>query len=145
MVEALQVLTVEEIIEINRDLTIEFGGTYQSATHNLLNPGSLHYIVNAVQEPIYEVDLYPTQFEKAAAVAWNIITRHIFVDGNKRTAMEACRQILELSNLAMRIDDDVVDVALQIAKLNIPEEGDQITFEGFVEWLKLRCTPICSA
>jgi len=41
------------------------------------------------------LDLYPSVFEKAAALAESIIINHPFVDGNKRTGYLAMLAILE--------------------------------------------------
>lgn len=56
---------------------------------------------------------------------------HIFHDGNKRTGMESCRLFLELNGFALRMDMDIVTIALKIAT-------HKIEFDDFVEWLKHR-------
>ncbi len=69
--------------------------------------------------------------EKAAALAWQIIRAHIFHDGNKRTGMEACRLMLEMNGYVMRIDREVIDIALQISE-------KRIAFHEFVHWVAAR-------
>lgn len=40
-------------------------------------------------------DLFPTHFDKAAAIMHGIITGHPFLDGNKRTGYELGRLLLQ--------------------------------------------------
>ncbi len=108
-------LTLAQIAEINRRMITTFGGFFVEANDNLINPDSLHYTLEAIQAPIFGQELYPTPIEKAAALAWCIITHHVFYDGNKRTGMETCRLFLDLNGYTMIIDQEIVQVAVEIA------------------------------
>jgi death-on-curing protein len=134
MVGAVQVLTVEEIVEVNRRMIAEFGGIFFVGDKNLANPGSLEHVLEEIQGSLFGHVAYPSLIEKAAAIAWRIITRHVFHDGNKRTGMEVCRLFLEMNGYTMRIDMDVVTTALRIAK-------NEVGFEAYVGWLNSRCAP----
>lgn len=92
----------------------EFGGIFFNGDRNLADPGPLEHVLEEIQGSLFGHEAYPTFFDKAAAIRWRIITRHVLHDGNKRTGMEACRLFLELNSYAMRIDYDVVDMALRI-------------------------------
>ncbi len=131
MGRTLQTLTKAEIIEINRRMIQKFGGVFFSGNENLINPGSLEYLIHAINGNLFDFDPYPTVVEKAARLAWRIITGHVFVDGNKRTGIETCRLLLEINGKNLLIDQSVVNIALQIAK-------HEIEFTDFVEWLKDR-------
>lgn len=131
MGRAIQVLTVADIVEINRRMIVKFGGIFFVGDDNLANPGSLDYLLDEVQGSLFGQELYPNIIDKAALLAWRIITGHIFHDGNKRTGMEASRLFLELNGYEMQIDLDVVTVALQIAT-------HDIQFIDFVQWVQLR-------
>lgn len=135
MGRTLQVLTKHEIIEINRRMIAKYGGIFFNGDCNLANPGSLEHILDEIQGTIFGCEPYPTLFKKAAAVAWRIIINHVFHDGNKRTGMEACRQILELNGYNMRIDMNVVDMALNIT-------NGKVEFINFVHWVEARTTKI---
>jgi death-on-curing protein len=131
----LQVLTVSEIVEINRRMIAEFGGIFLEGDRNLANPGSLEYVLEAIQGSFFGYEPYPTIVEKAAAICWRIIANHVFHDGNKRTGMESCRLFLESNGYAMRIDFEVVDMALRIAT-------GEVQFPEFVQWVEQRTTKI---
>ncbi len=130
-----QVLTVSDIVEINRQMIANFGGIYLKSDSNLANPGSLEHVLEEIQESLFGYEPYPTLFEKAAAIAWRIIANHVFHDGNKRTGMEACRLFLELNGYEMRIDSQVVEMALDIAT-------GKVQFSEFVQWLEQRTSKI---
>jgi death-on-curing protein len=70
-------------------------------------------------------------FEKAALIAQRIIVGHIFHDGNKRTGMESCRLFLEMNGYDMRVDQEVVNTAIQIAT-------HEIQFNEIISWLQER-------
>ncbi len=135
MVGAFQVLTLEEIVEINRRMIMDFGGIFFVGNQNLGNPGSLEHVLEEIRGSVFGYDCYPSILEKAAVLCWRIITRHVFQDGNKRTGMEACRLLLEMNGYKMRIDREVVKVALDIAIGNLE-------FGEFVQWLSQRTSPL---
>ena len=131
MVGTGKTLTVADIVEINRRMIAHFGGIFFEGDENLANRGSLEYVLAEIHGSLYGQELYPDLFQKAGLIGWRIIVGHIFHDGNKRTAMESCRLFLELNGFALRMDMEIVTIALDIAT-------HKIEFDEFVEWLKRR-------
>jgi death-on-curing protein len=131
MDRALETLVVADITEINRRIIEEFGGFFVEIDDNLLSRGSLEHVLDEIQGAVFGYEPYPTLVEKAAALSWRIIRGHVFHDGNKRTGMESCRLFLDLNKHTMRIDQDVVVMALRIA-------NNEIEFSEFVSWLTER-------
>lgn len=121
-------LTLDDICHINRDMIRRFGGTYIEECHNLCNAGSLYYILEAIQYPLMGVDLYPTIIDKATALAWSIMTRHVFYDGNKRTGMEAALEFLETNGISTNFDRTVIDISVAAVI-------GSISLEDFREWI----------
>ncbi len=75
-------------------------------------------------------DLYPTSFEKAAAIGESIIMNHPFVDGNKRTGYVLMETVLRLSgNKIVCSDDDLYNFVIKIST-------GEIRFEKIIKWLK---------
>ena len=99
----------------------------------LHNPNSLEYLLHVVRIGETEGDPYPTLAEKAAVYAFNIITRHVFVDGNKRTGMTAMFWFLNLNTADLKgvTSKEIVNVALSIAE-------NKMAFEEFVQWINHR-------
>lgn len=133
MARAGETLSRAQIVHINRRMIAEFGGFY-AGEENLANPGSLEHVLEAIRGSLFGKELYPTLIEKAAAIGWRIIVGHVFHDGNKRTGMEACRLFLDLNSYEMRIDREVIDMALRMAT-------NQVEFADFVTWLEQRTVP----
>ena len=106
--QTLKYLTVDDILEVAEDQV----GRYQ-----LLNENQLHYLVQIVSEKIGDTELFPTLAQKAAVYAHHIITRHIFLDGNKRTGMHCAFLFFELNGFFHPdgIDDSIVELGLKIA------------------------------
>jgi death-on-curing protein len=121
-------LTEDEVLEVNRRMILEFGGIYFEGDRNLANPGSLRYMLEAIQGSVYEHIAYPTVFDKAAALAWEIIRAHVFHDGNKRTGMETCRLLLEINGWDLTVDAEIVSIALQA-------ESGELSIAGLAQWL----------
>jgi hypothetical protein len=62
MVGALQVLTFDEIVEINRRMINEFGGIFFSGDDNLASPCSFSHLLEEIQGSLYGQELYPDNF-----------------------------------------------------------------------------------
>lgn len=54
-------------------------------------------VLKQVAANYYDVELYPTVWEKAAFILQKITKKHIFFDGNKRTALLATITFLKLN------------------------------------------------
>lgn len=129
---------IADIREINRRLILKTGGFKECAGH-LLNAGSLEYVVKAVQHRMMGIDIYPSLSRKAAAYAYHIITRHIFVDGNKRTGMACALLFLRLNGCLLIQNirkESVVELAVNIATGNaafcdVVEWFDHVILENF--------------
>lgn len=78
---------------------------------------------SAVKRPyiiLFGEEQFPTLIDKAAATMYSIAAHHVFVDGNKRTAIRATALFLEANGLHPTWKaDDVRDFVLKIAKGNI--------------------------
>jgi len=113
----IRYLCYDEIVDINRQIILTTGG-FVNAAGKVNNPGSLHYLVDIVQEKINNVSLYPTLSHKAAIYAYNIITRHVFLDGNKRTGMFCAFYFLKINNYNLPesiSNDEIIEIALGVA------------------------------
>lgn len=119
--------TIEQIIDANRRLTKETGGIFLEP-NNLRNESSLQYILSAISESVYGVELYPTIKEKATALACNIITSHVFNDGNKRTAIFIATLFLKSNHININLDKTVEELAVDIAS----NEADN---KDLLDWL----------
>jgi len=77
-----------------------------------------------------EEELFPTPFDKAAALMESVIQRHAFVDANKRTGLLAAAALLYLAGYDFAAPrDEMVEVPVAIA-------GHRITLEELSRWFE---------
>jgi death-on-curing protein len=128
--------TYEDIVRLNRRHIEQTGGSY-SEPDNLKTPGSLEWVLEAIQYPLFGIDHYPTLAEKAAILAWVIIRGHVFHDGCKRTGMSALDIFIRANGYQLDAsDDEIVEVALRIAGAE-----EDYSREELVQWIRSKLTP----
>jgi death on curing protein len=100
-------LTISDIILIQKELTLRYGGLILSE-NNIENESGLSYLIEAVSASIFGIELYPTIWEKAAIYMFSVNCDHIFYDGNKRTGLETALVFLEKNGHVLKdgITDD---------------------------------------
>lgn len=64
----------------------------------------LNSIMLQQNQHIYNVDLYPTVFDKAGMLWKMLISSHAFIDGNKRIAFLVALMTLRMNNIYLDID-----------------------------------------
>ena len=105
---ALIFLTVEQVIFVHNDQIERYGGSHGIASLALLESATAR-----PQASFGGSDLYPTLFDKAAAMMHSIVMNHAFVDGNKRTAVVATIIFLELNGYKLEVEQDsLIEAAL---------------------------------
>lgn len=86
-------LTKAEIITINQQLIQRAGTQY----HGVQDQNGLDSVVKQPQMVMFGRELYPTIWLKAAYLMQKITKKHLFMDGNKRTAY-VCTKLFLLKN-----------------------------------------------
>lgn len=126
--------TREDIVRLNLYHIANTGGFCQGSD-NLLSPGSLEWVLDAIQYPLFGVDCYPTVVEKAAILTWTIINGHVFRDANKRTGISALKIFLRINEYEVEASDiELIDVALAIAE----SKKREYSLEDFTQWIRDR-------
>lgn len=121
----MRYFTVEDIDLIHMQIIDATGGS-----HGIRDVGRLESAAASQTQVVFEVELYPDTFYKAAALMKAVIADHPFVDGNKRTGMMLAVMFLERNNIAMKIDDGAFEnFAVQVAV-------EHLIIEEIARWLK---------
>jgi death-on-curing protein len=115
----MEYLQKEDIVLINR-LTIKKHGGNFVPPFNFLNEGPLDYLLEAVQAQMFDTPLYPEIHEKAGLYMYNIISNHVFQDGNKRTGLGSALLFLKLNGY--RLKDELIRTTSESGGM-IPDEG----------------------
>ena len=121
----MKYLTVQDVLLLHELAIDKFGGS-----HGLRDLGLLESAVMRPQATFSGIDLYPSIFDKAAALVHSLLMNHQFVDGNKRTAMFSMMTFLELNGYKFIADQKgVVEYALYI-------ENSQPKIEEISKWIE---------
>ena len=115
--EAMKYLTAEEVLVIHSELIDQTGGL-----HGVRDVGLL---ISAAQRPktgFSGRELYKGVFEKAAAYFESFAKYHVFLDGNKRTALAASARFLFLNGYELTASNVAVEkftLRVVVRRLNI--------------------------
>lgn len=118
-------ITKEEVFLIHHEVLKLHGGA-----NGVRDTGGLESAIARPYQTFAETDLYPTCFEKAAAIGESIIMNHPFIDGNKRTGYVLMELLLRIEGLKINAADD----GLYTFVINI--STGEIKYEQIVDWLK---------
>ena len=120
----LKYISVNEIIKLHRDILDETGGEY-----GILSRGDIEFITDFIKSQIYSMNI-KDKFYLSALILRNIISGHPFVDGNKRTGIEATDLFLRKNGyyLEMTVKEGV-EFALAVAK-------NETNLESIYDWIK---------
>lgn len=110
--------SIDEIIEINKKV----GG-------ETVSRGELEFLITKIESKYADKDL-KKQVAKIAAILWmDIIQKHPFMDGNKRTATEAVMLFLQKNNFILETPlAGKVYISLSIA-------NNEMRYEELVKWI----------
>ena len=135
----MRYLTVQDVVELHRAVSSEFGGTQA-------HPGvidSQFGLINAVQRPQITTlgkEAFPGFSDKAAAFIWALLQARPFRGGNRRVALASLVAFCELNNKSLdtRVFDEktaetVLKRAAACRELGIPLEN---AFHELKETLK---------
>ena len=120
-------ISVDEAIRIQSILIDKFGGT-----EGLRDKSLLESALNRAYQTFDKKELYPSAFEKAAAIIESIITNHPFIDGNKRFGYVSMRlTLLESGKDISATENEKYDFVIGIA-------SGILKFDQIVEWINTK-------
>ncbi|MGC9400633.1 MAG: type II toxin-antitoxin system death-on-curing family toxin [Anaerolineae bacterium] len=126
----MRYLTVAEVAVIHARLIQRTGGAA-----GLRDLGRLEAAVARPQAAFEGAELYPTVWDKAAALMESLIRNHPFIDGNKRVALVAVGLFLERNGHVLRASNaEVYAFTLQMAR-------SEVEREAAAAWLRVHSTP----
>jgi len=93
-------LTLDEVVEIHRDMIERYGGSAGIRDLDLLESA-----IAMPQAGMGDQYFHSTLFEMAAAYLFHIVQNHPFVDGNKRVGAMAAFVFLKLNGFTMNVKE----------------------------------------
>jgi death on curing protein len=118
-------ILLEDILQVHEYSINKFGGGT-----GVRDFGSLDSAIARPFQTFGGQDLYPTIYEKAAALGESLIINHPFVDGNKRTGFLAMTALVEDNNFILKSTQE------EAYNFTIDISTGKIKFDEIVEWLK---------
>ena len=119
---SIRLVTREEVILSNKITVDKHGGNFVPP-ENIHNPNPLAYLLEAVDAEMFGEKLYPSVSDKAAFYMFQIISNHVFTDGNKRTGLHIALYFLIINGFRLKPQlsfeiDEGYESALQFANNN---------------------------
>ncbi|MCC4373114.1 type II toxin-antitoxin system death-on-curing family toxin [Limosilactobacillus reuteri] len=96
----MKYLTEGELIEINRRIIRRAG----EGSIGVMDINGLNSVIEAPKQVFFGREAYPTIWLKAAYYLQKITKKHLFADGNKRTAFEAAKVFLILNGITLQFE-----------------------------------------
>jgi death on curing protein len=123
-------LSLAEVLLLHERVIAQSGG----AT-GLRDIGALQSAIAQPRASFDSVDLYPSLAEKAAALAFSLVSNHPFVDGNKRIGHAALETFLLLNGFELAAPiDDAEHTFLSLAAGTLPRTA-------LHEWIQRHVAP----
>ena len=118
-------LDIDDILEIHKIVIEETGGD-----DGIRDYGMIESALYSTEAGFGDYQNNPSIEEKAARLCYGITMNHGFVDGNKRTAVNAMLSMLKLNNIDMLYSQkELVETMLSLASGNIG-------YEEMLKWVK---------
>lgn len=115
----------KEIVKLLHQLMAQATG----GSVGLRDEGLLDSVLESAFATFDGVELYPSKEEKAAKLAFSLVSNHAFVDGNKRIGVYVLLSFLEINGIRIDAsDDDVVHLGLGIA-------DGTMKYEEILSWI----------
>jgi death on curing protein len=124
-------IAVEEVERLH-GLVIQTSG----GSSGLRDRGALEASVMQPMQTFGGEDLYPSLAEKAAALAFGLVSNHPFIDGNKRIGHAAMEVFLMLNGFEIDAGvDEQEDLFLRLA-------AGEVSRDELVEWVRSTMAPL---
>lgn len=120
----MKFLGYSQVLFMYKRVIEETGGAY-----GIRDEGLLLSALARPQASFGGHDLYPTLFEKTAALLESLVRNHPFVDGNKRVAWECFDLMLEINGWRLEATGD------QNYRLIMQVIDHKLTVQEVAEWL----------
>jgi death-on-curing protein len=117
-------ISQEKVLLLHQLITAETGGDPGIRDASLLN--------SALESPFATFDgeeLYPSNEEKGARLAFALISNHAFVDGNKRIGMFILLIFLEVNGIKLSPSNE------EVARVGLAVAAGEMKYSELLEWV----------
>lgn len=118
-------ITLDVVLVIHDDMIEKYGGSY-----GIRDLGLIQSAIARPESSFGGEDLYPSIFDKAAALFHSLIFNHAFVDGNKRTTIVSTARFLSMNGCELDVDQK------EFVAFPLLVENGHLPIENIAAWLK---------
>lgn len=122
-------LTEEEFVAINELILIRSN----RKSIGIQYPQGLELVADQPKQVVFGKELYPNIWIKAAFIIQKITKKHIFLDGNKRTALLAGITFLSINGNDLQFSTDEGEALILDVNNSTDDDGIMVSL---AEWLK---------
>lgn len=127
----MKYLSEQEIIKINQYVIRKYS---PSEPVGLIHPTTLNMIIETPKQNIFGKELYPGVIEKSTFLFKNIIQKHVFINGNKRTAFLALNMFLKINDYKLNVDKvEAVNFTVKVATESLTDDKINTWIETYTE------------
>jgi death on curing protein len=123
-------LTAEQVLFIHYRLVSETGGE-----HGVRDLGLLESAIARPRATFGDQELYKNIFEKAASLMESLVSKHPFVDGNKRTGIACTVLFLKQNGIVFSAKNS------ELEKFTLRVASSKIKLPEMAKWLEKHCRP----
>lgn len=118
----------EDVLRLHK-LVIDYSG----GSHGVRDAQLLASILEAPRQSFEEKPLYPDVWYKAAVYLDKLANFHVFIDGNKRTALASTARFLAMNGFRLSASNS------KIEKFILSVVIKKLTIRTIARWLKNNC------
>ncbi|ASG80014.1 MULTISPECIES: type II toxin-antitoxin system death-on-curing family toxin [Lactiplantibacillus] len=130
----MRYLNKQFLIDLNQDIIKRADKKYGGVQYSQ----GLEIVIEQPQQVLFGKELYPNIWIKAAFMIQKITKKHIFVDGNKRTAFFSGIIFLYANGIRLSYTDD--EAVVLILDVTTNPDTDEVMV-ALAEWLKAHQVP----
>ncbi|MCT3282275.1 type II toxin-antitoxin system death-on-curing family toxin [Lactiplantibacillus pentosus] len=130
----MRYLNKQFLIDLNQDIIKRADKKYGGVQYSQ----GLEIVIEQPQQVLFGKELYPNIWIKAAFMIQKITKKHIFVDGNKRTAFFSGIIFLYANGIQLSYTDD--EAVVLILDVTTNPDTDEVMV-ALAEWLKAHQVP----
>lgn len=127
----MRYLTEKEIITLNVYVIEKYS---PKEPIGVKEPTALNMLVNAPQQYVFGREQYPTIELKAANLVRNLVKKHVFYNGNKRTALMTMIVFLKVNGYQFNAtNNEAVEYMVRIATEDLQEADIEQWIKAYIK------------
>lgn len=127
----MRYLTEKEIITLNVYVIEKYS---PKEPIGVKEPTALNMLVNAPQQYVFGREQYPTIELKAANLVRNLVKKHVFYNGNKRTALMTMIVFLKVNGYQFNAtNNEAVEYMVRIATEDLQEADVEQWIKAYIK------------